>query len=156
MLIGFTAGSFDPPTFGHLAFLEKAISLCDKLYIGVGINPQKKVLFSPEERVTMIETLLPSEKIEAFPFEGLAVEKAKEVSAAFLLRSLRNSIDFVKEKEMAYANKKMSGLETIFLLAEEKWQNISSTLVKEIFYNQGDLSHFIPQSILPFLKKKSL
>ncbi|PIS03290.1 MAG: pantetheine-phosphate adenylyltransferase [Chlamydiae bacterium CG10_big_fil_rev_8_21_14_0_10_42_34] len=150
--IGLIAGTFDPPTLGHVNIIQRASSLTDQLIIAVIRNPEKKTHFSIDERFEMLNILLPAAEIT--PFDGLLTDFARKKKVTFLIRGLRNFIDFEHEYQMATANKKLSGIETLFLMADEKYAQISSTLIKEIARVGGSLQNFIPQKIEPFIRKK--
>ena len=148
MKVALFPGTFDPPTLGHLDLIQRGIPLCDKLYIGIGINTAKKgELFSIDERLEMVTLLTRSfPSVEVLPFSTLAIECAKKIKASFLIRGLRSFSDFESEKTMAFANKKL-GIETVFLISAEKHAHISSTLIREIGQFKGRLLDYIPPEI---------
>lgn len=145
-------GSFDPPTFGHLDIIHRAKPLCDHLIVAVAVKPSKNSLFSLEERVEMIKKMAP--QVEVASFHGLIVDFANERNAAFLIRGLRAFSDFEHEFQMSLANRKLSSIETLFLMADEKHTHISSTLIREIAHFGGPLKDFVPPPIEPYIRKK--
>lgn len=153
---GFFPGTFDPPTLGHLDIIARSKSICDKLYIGIGTNIAKEnSLFTLEERKSMLIKVCASyPHVEVVTFAGLAVEFAKQNQVDFLLRGLRAFSDFEYESSMALTNRKLSGLETIFLLADETVSHISSTLIRELGKFKRRLHDFIPSEIEDEVFKK--
>ncbi len=149
-------GSFDPPTYGHLDLIERATGFCDELIIGVLKNSSKTPLFSPDERVKMLETMtvdMPNVKVETF--EGLTVDFAKEHGAKLMVRGLRALTDFDYELQLSQINKKLCGeLETIFLSTDLRYSYLSSSTVKEIASYDADISEFVPPYIKEMVEKK--
>lgn len=143
------AGSFDPPHMGHLDIIQRAGSVCDTLYIGIGVNTGKKGSgFSQDERVELVKEItkdLPYVEVRAF--NGLVVNFAKELGASFLVRGLRAYSDWDYEFSMALANRKMGNIETTFLMAGAGFAHISSSLIREIGSCGQRLSDFVPDSI---------
>ena len=142
------AGSFDPPTLGHLDLIQRASKLCDTLYIGIGKNYEKTSKFSVEEKDAML-CLITQEipQVQVRVFSGLAVDFAKECGADFLIRGVRNLTDFEYETQMAFTNRIIGGIDTVFLIANENYANISSSLIKEIALLGRRLHDFIPSLI---------
>lgn len=142
-------GSFDPITNGHVDIVQRAVGLFDKIIIAVGQNAQKKYMFSRKERMKFIQMAFEGvEEIEVMQFEGLTVEFCKSVNANYILRGLRNPADFEFEKAIAQANRMMNHeLETVFLLTDPEFAAISSSIVRDIHRNGGDVSMFVPVSI---------
>lgn len=148
-------GTFDPPSFGHLDIIKKACQFCDQLIIGIAHKPGKKEVFSVEERKEMLQLITsPFPNVEIENFHGLAVDFAKKKNALLLIRGLRAFSDFEVEFQMALANRRISGLETLFLMADEHHTHISSSLIREIAYFQGPLSDFVPPEIESLIRKK--
>jgi len=143
------AGTFDPPTLGHLDLVRRGSNLCDRLYVGVGINSRKSMpLFSQEERLRMLQSLLQEQaRVEVVSFSGLVVDYATAHDIQFLIRGLRTASDLKDEMEHAAANRAMSGLETLFLIADDRHANISSTLIREIATSGSHLEHFVPEQM---------
>lgn len=141
-------GSFDPITLGHLDIIERSIPLFDKIIIGVGTNSEKKYMFSLKKRMDFIEeTFSHSHNISVIEYEGLTIEFCKKIQADFIIRGLRNPADFEFEKAIAHTNRKLSGIETVFLLTAAKTSFISSSIVREIISNQGDYTQLVPSSV---------
>ncbi len=141
-------GSFDPITNGHLDVVTRGIKLFDELIIAVGRSPVKNQLFSPEERVEMIDELIvdmPRVSVESF--EGLMVEYATARQASVVLRGLRSLTDVQYEFQLAMTNRAVAGIETIFIMTSEQYGFTSSTLIREIASLGGDLSNLIPANV---------
>ena len=141
-------GSFDPITIGHQEIIERAIPLCDELIIAVGENKEKKNMFSLKQRMDFIkETNKNNPKISVESYEGLTIDFCKKVNADALIRGLRNSADFEFEKSIAQMNRRLSGIETLFLLTAADYSYISSSIVREIILHQGDYSSLVPEAV---------
>lgn len=142
-------GSFDPITRGHENILRRALPLFDKIVVAVGQNANKQYMFGLDQRMQYIrDTFEGEEKIEVRSYEGLTVEFARECNARFLLRGLRNPADFEFEKAIAQANREMSpGLETVFLLTSARYAYISSSIVRDVYRNNGDYRLFVPEAV---------
>ena len=142
-------GSFSPFSIGHQSVIEKALPLFDKVIISIGINSEKDQYFSIEERVQWIESVYGNnEKIEIKRYEGLTVDFCKKEGSNFILRGLRDSHDFKFEKNIAQMNKDLNpDIETIFIITPPEMSHISSSLIRDIIKNGGDISKFIPKEI---------
>ncbi|QMU65644.1 MAG: pantetheine-phosphate adenylyltransferase [Flavobacteriaceae bacterium] len=141
-------GSFDPITSGHVDIIKKAVSLFDKIVIAVGINSEKKYMFSTDQRIKLIEDTFSAEKkIVVDTYRGLTVDYCKSISAQFIVRGLRNPADFEFEKAIAQSNRKLSGIETVFLLTSAETSFISSSIVRDIIRNGGNVASFVPSSV---------
>ena len=141
-------GSFDPITLGHLDILERSIPLFDEIIIGVGINSEKKYMFPLSKRMAFIvETFSEYKSISVAKYQGLTIEFCKKVQANFILRGLRNPADFEFEKAIAHTNRKLSGIETIFLLTSAKTSFINSSIVREVISNRGDYTQLVPPNV---------
>ena len=140
------AGSFDPITLGHLDIAIRGSRFVDKLIIAIGVNPKKKYTFTLEERIAMVEDATKDHpNIEVQSFQGLLVHFCKQQSAEIILRGLRAVTDFEFEFQIGLANMDMApDIETIFLLAEPQNIFISSSLVKEIAFNNGAFRQYLP------------
>lgn len=154
MRIGLYPGTFDPITLGHTDIIRRACALVDRLVIGVAINTGKGPLFSLEERVAMVESecaKLAAEtgtEIVAHPFQNLLIDCAHDVGAQIIIRGLRAVTDFEYEYQMVGMNRAMDdSVETVFLMAEARYQAIASKLVKEIAKLGGDVSKFVPEDV---------
>ena len=142
-------GSFSPFTIGHQSVIEKALPLFDKIIISIGINSEKDQYFSIQERMQWIGSVYgDNEKIEIKRYEGLTVDFCKKEGANFILRGLRDSHDFKFEKNIAQMNKDLNpDIETIFIITPPELSHISSSLIRDIIKNGGDISKFIPKEI---------
>ena len=141
-------GSFDPITLGHLDILERSIPLFDEIIIGVGTNSEKKYMFPLNKRMAFIEeTFSEYKSISVAKYQGLTIEFCKKVQANFIIRGLRNPADFEFEKAIAHTNRKLSGIETVFLLTSAKTSFISSSIVREVISNRGDYTQLVPPTV---------
>ena len=141
-------GSFDPITLGHQDIILRALPMCDELIIAVGENINKKYLFSLKERLDFINKTHGHEpKIKVESFQGLTINFCKAVNATALIRGLRNPADFEFEKSVAQVNRRLSGIETLFLLTAADYSYISSSIVREIINNNGDYSSLVPDAV---------
>ena len=141
-------GSFDPITLGHLDILERSIPLFDEIIIGVGTNSEKKYMFPLNKRIAFIEeTFSEYKSISVAKYRGLTIDFCKKVQANFIIRGLRNPADFEFEKAIAHTNRKLSGIETVFLLTSAKTSFISSSIVREIISNRGDYTQLVPPTV---------
>ncbi len=153
--IGIFPGTFDPPSKGHLDIIQRASLICDKLLIAIAVKPDKKALFSPDEKKEMLRLITPSlPNVQIEIFQGLVVDFARIHKAQFLIRGLRAFSDFEYEFQMALANRRLSGIETLFLMADERHTQISSSLIREIAHFKGPLRDFVPSEIEPLIRKK--
>ncbi len=141
-------GSFDPITLGHVDIITRALPLFDEIVIAIGINAEKNYMFNAEERMRFIQNTFSEEKkISVEVYKTLTVDYCKEINADFILRGLRNPADFEFEKAIAQTNRKLSGIETVFLLTSAETSYISSSIVRDILKNGGDASKFVPNSV---------
>ena len=141
-------GSFDPLTLGHYDIIQRGITLFDELIIAIGINAQKKYMFSLEERQQFIvEAFKDEPRIKVLTYQGLTVDFCKEIDASFILRGLRNPADFEFEKAIAHTNRKLSEIETVFLLTSSGKSYISSSIVRDVIRNGGDYSGLVPDTV---------
>jgi pantetheine-phosphate adenylyltransferase len=149
-------GSFDPITHGHIDIIKRASSIFDELIVGVYDRPEKRLLFSTEERVQMIQQSVAHLKnAKAQPYSGLTVDFAKKVGAQVLVRGLRMSSDFEREFEMAMMNKKLApGLELVCFMASLQYQFLSSSLLKEVAQLGGCLEEMVPDHVAKALRRK--
>lgn len=142
-------GSFDPITLGHIDIIKRALPLYDELIIAVGINADKKTMFSLEERIKFIEQALADEKkIRVESYSGLTAKYCVSKNAEFIVRGLRNTTDLNFEQPIAQTNFLMTGVDTIFLICSPKVSNISSTIVRDVMRNNGDYSALVPSSVI--------
>jgi len=141
-------GSFDPITLGHQDIILRALPLFDEIIIAIGINEAKKYMFTLEERVDFIkETFKNEPKITVTTYKGLTIDYCKEVNATYMLRGLRNPADFEFEKAIAQTNRKLSGIDTLFLLTSAETSYISSSIVRDVLRNGGDFTILVPDSV---------
>lgn len=159
-LIGVYPGSFDPVTKGHLHLIRRASRLVDRLIIAVAYSRRKGPLFTLEERMEMLKLDIDNMNdkgcaIEVRAFDNLLVEFARDVQASCIFRGLRAVSDFEYEFQMAGMNAKLDpGIETVFLMAADKWQFVSASFVKEICSLGGDVGEFVTPQVSEKLKKK--
>jgi len=141
-------GSFDPLTLGHDDIIRRGITLFDELIIAIGINADKKYMFSLKERMQFVKDAFQDEpKIKVLTYKGLTVDFCKKVEANFILRGLRNPADFEFEKAIAHTNRKLSEIETVFLLTSSGKSYISSSIVRDVIRNGGDYTGLVPTSV---------
>lgn len=160
-LIGLYPGTFDPLTLGHVDIVERAVKLVDELIIGVASNLDKAPLFSLDERVAMVKTEMTrvSEAsgvpIKVRPFDILLMKFAEKAGANIIVRGLRAVSDFEYEFQMVGMNQALNDdIETVFLMADARYQSIASRLVKEIARLDGDISSFVPAHVGENLRNK--
>lgn len=142
--IGLFPGSFDPFTIGHEHVVRKSLPLFDEVVIGVGVNSTKKYLWSLESRIKHIESLFEDEpKVRVQQFQKLTVDFCKDINASHIIRGLRDSKDFEFEKSIAHMNAAISGIETVFLLTDQQYAAVNSTIIREIYRNGGAIDLFV-------------
>ncbi len=147
-------GSFDPITKGHYDIIKRGITLFDEVIVAIGINSEKKYHFSLEERKKFIEDAFIGEpKVKVISYTGLTIDLCKLEKAHFILRGLRNPADFEFEKAIAHANRKLSKIETVFLLTSASTSFISSSIVRDILRNGGDITSLVPESVSNTINK---
>lgn len=151
-------GSFDPITLGHLNVIERSSRLVDELIVGVGINIDKQSLFTPEERVELIQKACSHlENVRVEMFSGLAVSFVRDCDAKVIIRGVRSLTDMETEFTMTLANRKLDpGIETVFLMADDEFSHVSSSLIKQITSLAGDeeLARFVPMVVVQPLREK--
>lgn len=141
-------GSFDPFTKGHADIVQRALTIVDKVIIGIGINEDKRTMFTPKERLTMIQALYKEDPcVVVKSYRGLTVDFAKEVKATCILRSLRSVKDYEYELSMADINKELSGIETLILFTNPQLAYISSSMVRELIHFDKDVQAFLPEGL---------
>lgn len=142
-------GSFDPLTLGHYDIIKRGLPLFDELVIAIGINADKKYMFPLEQRVQFVERAFEGEpKIKVRTYEGMTIDFCRKIGADFILRGLRNPADFEFEKAIAHTNRKLSEIETVFLLTASSTSFISSSIVRDVIRNGGDYSGLVPDSVV--------
>lgn len=148
MRIAVFPGSFDPITLGHEDIIKRGSTLFDKIIVAIGVNGEKKYMFPLEERKRFIEEAFKDEpNIEVVTYEGLTIDFCKKVGAKFILRGLRNPADFEFEKAIAHTNRRLSKIETVFLLTAANTSYISSSIVRDVLRNGGDYTKLVPDSV---------
>ncbi len=141
-------GSFDPITLGHYDIIKRGISLFDEIVIAIGVNTDKKYMFSLEDRIKFVsESFKDESRVSVVSYQGLTVDFAREMDAQFILRGLRNPADFEFEKAIAHTNRRLSDIETVFLLTSSGKSYISSSIVRDVIKNGGDYSLLVPDSV---------
>lgn len=157
MTIAIYPGSFDPITNGHIDILKSGAEIFDKVIIAVSYNANKKGFLTVDERVKLIrESVKDIPNVEVDSFEGLTVEYAKKRNASVLLRGLRTSFDFEYEMQLSQTNHALfNEIKTVFLITKPEFNFISSSCVREILLNGGDISQFVPKAVEEFLIKRN-
>lgn len=141
-------GSFDPLTLGHVDIIKRGIPLFDEIIVAIGVNSDKKYMFSLEERKHFIEETFKDEpKVKVTTYKGLTVDYCNEIDAGFILRGLRNPADFEFEKAIAHTNRTLQNIETVFLLTSANTSFISSSIVREVIRYNGDYTKLVPDSV---------
>lgn len=153
------AGSFDPFTMGHLDILQRAATMFEEVIVAIGTNTSKKSLFSPDEKFEMISEVVKEHtgnNVRVIQFtEGLIVDLAKKEGAQVMLRGLRSVADMEYEMNIASMNKTQApNIESVFLMADEKYRFVSSSLIKEIAQFEGDITGMVPTTIAERMKEK--
>ena len=155
MRVGFYAGSFDPFTVGHLFVVKKASKLFDKVIIALGVNPSKKSRFDKEQMKSAIEQTLIDENItncECIIFNRLTVDVAKSYNADFLIRGIRNGMDYEAEENLALINEELSGLDTIYIRAGRLGM-VSSSMVYELLLHGKEVDKYLPNAVEKVVRK---
>jgi pantetheine-phosphate adenylyltransferase len=152
-------GTFDPVTLGHLHIIRRAARLVDELVVGIGINADKQPLFTPAERIELVRLVssdVPNLRVETF--QGLAVDFVRQCNASVMVRGIRPMTDIAGEFTMMMANRQLDrGIETVFLMADEDYAHVSSSLLKQIAAMSDDddrLAKFVPREIIPRLRER--
>ena len=141
-------GSFDPITLGHYDIIKRGVTLFDEIIVAIGINADKKNMFTIEERKKFIEDTFADEpKVKVMTYKGLTVDFCKDIDVEFILRGLRNPADFEFEKAIAHTNRDLAPIETVFLLTSAKTSYIASSIVRDVIRNNGDYTKLVPKSV---------
>jgi pantetheine-phosphate adenylyltransferase len=156
MVTAIYPGSFDPVTRGHLDLIERALPLFDHLTVAVAINRQKTPTFTTEERVaTLREVLPPDPRLTVTSFTGLVVDFCRSQGIGAILRGVRTVSDFEYEYQMALTNRHLQPrIETVFVMPSVEYSFVSSSLIKEIVKNGGDVGHFVPPQVERRLRER--
>lgn len=155
MKIGFYAGSFDPFTKGHLHVVTQSSKIFDRVIIGIGVHPKKTRRFDKKLMQKAIEQVLTRNSLEnvtVISYDNLSVDVATEYHSTFLVRGIRNGMDYEYEENMASINEEISGLDTVYIRAGNLG-NISSSMVMELLRNNKDVSKYLPEEVLALVKR---
>lgn len=158
MKIAIYPGSFDPITKGHLDILKNAAGIFDKVIIAVAHNSAKQGFLTTQERIMLIQqSVVELDNVEVDSFEGLTIEYARKIGAEVLIRGLRAVSDFEYEMQLSQTNSALcDDVKTVFLTTKPKYNFISSSNIKEILANGGDISKFVPKPVYEYLKNKEI
>ncbi len=141
-------GSFDPITLGHYDIIERGLGLFDEIIVAIGVNADKKYMFDLKQRQDFIVKAFADEpRLKVMTYQGLTIDFCQQQDAAFILRGLRNPADFEFEKAIAHTNRKLSSIETVFLLTSSGKSYISSSIVRDVIRNNGDYTGLVPQTV---------
>jgi len=145
-------GSFDPITNAHLDVINRAVPLFDEIHIAIGLNSSKTPFFTFEQRLETLQEIFKNQpKIIVETYTGLTVERCKKIKAKYILRGIRNAADFDFENAIAQNNLQLApDIETILLLSSPGYGHISSTIVRDILKNKGDIKHLVPRQVLNY------
>lgn len=153
MKIALFPGSFDPITIAHVDILKRALPLFDKIVVGIGLNSSKQSFLSAEKREEIVNTVFEgTPDVEVQLYEGLTVDFCRRINATYMVRGIRSVGDFEYERSIAQINQTMMPeMETIFILSRPEYSAISSTIVRDILRNKGDVSKFLPEKAISHL-----
>ena len=153
MKIALFPGSFDPITIAHVDILKRALPLFDKIVVGIGLNSSKQSFLSAEKREEIVKTVFgDTPGVEVQLYEGLTVDFCRKINATYMVRGIRSVGDFEYERSIAQINQTMMPeMETIFILSRPEYSAISSTIVRDILRNNGDVSKFLPKEAISHL-----
>ena len=141
-------GTFDPFTLGHHSIVKRALAFMDEVIIGIGINENKRCLLSVEKRVESIQKLYADEpKVKVLAYNGLTIDFAQQQGAEVIIRGIRTVKDFEYEESIADINRKLSGIDTVFLFTEPEYSAVSSSVVRELLHYGKDVSAFLPEGM---------
>lgn len=154
-IIAVFPGMFDPITFGHLDIIERGAKLYHELWVAVGHNPQKKSIFTPAERVDLIQQQTAHfDNVKVADFSGMTADFVRKVGASMILRGIRTYADFEYEFQLAIANRRMGGVETVFIMASAEKSFISSSLIREACELGGNVDAFVPAEVSKLLHQR--
>lgn len=150
-------GTFDPITNGHLDIIKRSAVLFSRVFVAVAASPNKKPLFSLEERVNLAQQAVSHlSNVSVIGFSGLLADIVKQHNITAIIRGMRTTMDFEYELQLAHLNRLLTqGVESLFLPSSEQWSYVSSTIVREIYLHGGDVSQFVPQAVVQALALKS-
>jgi pantetheine-phosphate adenylyltransferase len=153
MKIALFPGSFDPITIAHVDILQRSLPLFDRIVVGIGLNSAKQNFLSAEKREEIVKTIFATyTNVEVQLYEGLTVDFCRKIDARYMVRGIRSASDFEYERAIAQINQTMMPeVETILLLSKPEYSAISSTIVRDILRNHGDVSPFVPKEVIQFL-----
>jgi pantetheine-phosphate adenylyltransferase len=153
MKIALFPGSFDPITIAHVDIVKRSLPLFDKIVVGIGLNSSKQNFLSAEKREEIVKSIFVNDtNVDIQTYQGLTIDFAKKIGATYMVRGIRSASDFEYERAIAQINKTMMpDVETIILLSRPEYSAISSTIVRDILRNNGDVSQFVPKEALEFL-----
>jgi pantetheine-phosphate adenylyltransferase len=142
-------GSFDPITRGHASIIRRALPLFDKLIVAIGVNQEKKAFFPLERRISWLHQVFDGQPgIEISTYSGLTVDFCRKEKAGFIVRGLRSPADFEFERSIGQMNRMMlPAVETVFLLCDPEYAPVSSSIVRDIIRNGGDIRQFVPEGV---------
>lgn len=141
-------GSFDPFTIGHESIVRRALTIVDKVVIGIGVNSLKKPFMPNDNKLRMIQDVFSDEdRVDVVLYSGLTIDFADKQQADFILRGVRNAVDLDYEMPIAHVNRKLSSLESLFILTLEEHSSISSSIVRDLLIHKADVSSFVPSMI---------
>ena len=145
---GIFPGSFDPFTIGHIEIVEKSLNIFDEIIIAIGTNPEKKYMFTESQRLNFIIKYFKNKKnVKVVAYDGLTFELCKKLDVKFIVRGVRNILDFEYEKNMAEFNRNLGQIDTIIITSSNKNSHISSSFVKELIKNNSDFKHLVPNTV---------
>ena len=156
MKIAFFPGSFDPITLGHINIIKKSEKIFDKIVIGIGENHSKKSWLSTKEKIIILKACFKkNKKISIQKYNGLTIDYCNSNNIHFIIRGIRDTLDFQYENRLALMNEQLSdSVISVFIPCSKKYSEISSTLVKDIIKHKGNFERFLPSEILPYIKNK--
>ena len=142
-------GSFDPITLGHVDLIYRGLEIFDEIVIAIGVNADKKQLFSLEDKIRQIENTFKEEpRVKVESYKGMTIDFCKSVNSKYILRGLRNSSDFNYEQSIAQTNSSLSSIDSVFLITSPQLAFISSTIVRVLIKNGGDYKSLVPESVM--------
>ena len=144
-------GSFDPITKGHVALVKSALPLFDTIYVAIGVNGDKTGFFPLEDRKEWIRQCFKNEpKVQVVDYQCLTIDLCRQLGASYILRGIRNPLDFQYENDIAQANRNLCPeVETMFFTTPPEYAHISSSIVRDVFRHRGDWQQFVPEEVRP-------